>query len=217
MTRRIYIQIGTNDGNDLFRQMCMHSPRPTHIILIEPNTSLIPSIRHNYEGIDNVTIVNKAIYHTSGLHVELCIPAHQGRYGSQASNGCVYTHVNFSLVPMNDWGNTTDMVKIMAETITFDQLCSDYDMTEIEYLQIDTEGYDSEIIRMLDLSKYSIKRIRYEQWGFNPKEFSRLGEVASRLGSAGMDFVKDKLENAGYTLSPLCDSDGNDMLAVKGT
>ena len=52
---------------------------------------------------------------------------------------------------MNDWGNKSDMVKIISKSITFDKICSNHNITTIDYLQIDTEGFDSEIIKNVNI------------------------------------------------------------------
>lgn len=46
------------------------------------------------------------------------------------------------------------------------------DNPDIVILQIDTEGFDTEIIKMIDLSKYTINRIRFEKWGFKTECFT---------------------------------------------
>ena len=161
----VFFQIGTNNGNDLFRELVIKN-KPDCVILVEPNKNLINEIRKNYSDIKNVFIYNNAVYYNNDEVVELCIPAKNGIMGTRADNSYIYSDAHFSLVPMNDWGNKNDMAKITSNSITFDKICSNHNITNIEYLQIDTEGFDSEIIKMIDLSKYKIKKIRFETWGF---------------------------------------------------
>jgi len=40
---KVYFQIGTNDGNDLFRDLVKRN-NPDIVILVEPNTTLIANI-----------------------------------------------------------------------------------------------------------------------------------------------------------------------------
>jgi FkbM family methyltransferase len=53
-------------------------------------------------------------------------------------------------------------VSINVNTITFDQLCDKYNIKNIDYLQIDTEGYDERIVNTIDLNKYNIKKLKFE-------------------------------------------------------
>jgi hypothetical protein len=48
----IFIQIGTNDGNDMFRKY-VELFNPKKVILIEPNSDLIETIRENYSFYKN--------------------------------------------------------------------------------------------------------------------------------------------------------------------
>ncbi len=197
---RVFIQIGTNNGNDDFRKY-VQEKNPDLIILVEPNKDLIQSIKANYSNFANVFLFSKAIYYESNVTVELVIPAKKGIYGSQADNGYTYTDVNYSLVPMNDWGDKNDMVKMQAETITFDDICKQFNIHTIEYLQIDTEGFDSEIIQMIDLTKYKINTIRFEKWYFKPECFTAYqNDKANKLGESGMKLALEKLEKYNYVI-----------------
>ena len=213
--KRVFFQIGTNTGNDIFRYLCFEH-KPDMIVLVEPNTKLIKDIVNNYKDISNTHIFNNAIHYEDNKEVELYLPAIDGVYGNKAENGHTYSHGEFSLLPMNDWGDKKNMIKLIAKTITFDTICQKLNITDIEYLQIDTEGFDSEIIKMLDLNKYNIKNIRYEKWNFPEDSFTKYhNENKDKLGINGMKFVEEKLKKNGYTLTDIHDRSGNDIIAQK--
>jgi hypothetical protein len=50
---RVYFQIGTNNGNDNFRNIVARE-KPDLVILVEPNANLVESIKSNYSNINNV-------------------------------------------------------------------------------------------------------------------------------------------------------------------
>ena len=213
---RVYFQIGTNDGNDLFQKK-VRAEKPDLVILVEPNKDFEPIIRKHYAGVQNVFIFSKAIYYENKADVSLFVPGKRGVFGSRADNGWTYSHTHFSLMPMNDWGSKEDMVELKTSGIRFDTLCNVFGLTHIDYLQMDTEGFDSEIIKMIDFSKIDIRQIRYEQWNFDSKEFTKYhGDKADHLGKNGMSEVEAKLKQAGYVLSIIKDEDGEDILATKG-
>jgi len=211
---KVFFQIGTNNGNDLFRNKVKIS-QPDIVILVEPNKKLLDEIKKNYHDIKNVHIYNYAIYYHNDETVELYIPSKNGIMGKMADNGIIYNDGHFSLLPMNDWGKKDDMVKFTAKTITFDEICKKHNITEIDYLQIDTEGFDTEIIKMIDLSKYKINQIRFEKWGFDIKCFTDYhNELANELGINGLNIALDKLRKHNYIISEISDEDGNDILAT---
>jgi FkbM family methyltransferase len=213
--KKVFFQIGTNNGNDQFRQLCFKY-NPDLIVLVEANKIHLESINKHYSSLNNVRVFNNAIYYENDKDVELYIPAKDGVYGKKGENGITYLHGNFSLLPLNDWGEKKNMMKIIAKTITFDTICQKLNITDIEYLQIDTEGFDSEIIKMMDLNKYNIKNIRYEKWPFSEDKFTRYNDDKKKeLGINGMRLVEEKLKKNGYTLKDIHDDDGFDIIATK--
>jgi len=159
MTEKVFIQIGTNNGNDNFRKLVIQH-KPSKVILVEPNYSLFDIITEHYKDIPNVYIENKAIYYNSNSEISLYIP--KTNANNIAANGCGYCDAHYSLVPMNDWGDALQEIK--TDSITFDDLCIKYNIrSKIDYLQIDTEGFDTEILKMIDFNKYDIRMIRYEK------------------------------------------------------
>lgn len=211
---KVFFQIGTNNGNDLFRELVLKNT-PDCVILVEPNEELINEIKKNYNNIKNVYIYSNALYYNDDEIVELYIPAKNGIIGTCADNGIIYGNSHFSLLPMNDWGNKSNMVKITSKSITFDKICSIHNISNIEYLQIDTEGFDSEIIKMIDLSKYKINKIRFENWSFGTECFTEHhNQKANELGKNGMNNAINKLKEYNYIISNIIDSDGNDIIAT---
>jgi FkbM family methyltransferase len=213
---KVFFQIGTNNGNDLFQKK-VRQENPDLVILVEPNKSLIEQIEKNYNGISNahIHIYNNAVYYSNDEEIELYIPAKNGVYGTEADNGITYADAHFSLLPMNDWGSKNDMVKITTKSITFDEICNNHNITEIDFLQIDTEGFDSEIIKMIDFTKYKIKQIRFEEWTFNTDCFTKYNnEKANELGYNGTNEVIKKLQLHNYSIEKIRDSDGNDIIAI---
>jgi FkbM family methyltransferase len=186
------------------------------IVLIEPLSFLIEEIKKNYSGIKNTVIVNKAIHYQDNEKVFLFKPCIGKIDGNSSENGITYGDVNYSLIPMNDWGSKENMKEVEATTINFNTLCNELHIKTIDYLQIDTEGFDTEIIKMIDFNNIDIKQIRYEKWGFNTECFTRYNnEKAMELGCQGMKDVENKLKSLGYILQDISDSDGNDIIATK--
>jgi hypothetical protein len=110
-----------------------------------------------------------------------------------------------------------NMCSFKAQTITFDTICEKLNIKDIEYLQIDTEGFDSEIIKMIYLDKYNIKNIRYEKWGFSTECFTKYNsdENLNNYGIEGMKLVEQKLLKYNYNLRDINDRSGHDIIATK--
>lgn len=190
----VFIQIGTKDGNDEFN-LIVRQEKPLIVILVEPNREHNADIFNNYEDVpSHIYLENVAITAEPEDNVTLVHPA-------VPINGIEYDSGKFSLLPMDDWGDR--FVQLPAPGMTFERLCSKYGVTEIDFLQIDTEGYDSEIIKSIDFDRITIHKIKYEIWHFPIEKFTRHGEKGKQYGWAGMYAVEKLLKDRGYKLEYL--------------
>jgi FkbM family methyltransferase len=186
---KVWVQIGTADGVDEFSNLAM-SAKPSMIILVEPNKDLNPSILNQYRDMKNVFIENVAITECTKGKVKLVHPDND-------PNATFYNEC-FSLLPMDDWGDKLKVFEV--ESMSFMDLCKKYGLKEIYFLQIDTEGYDAEIIKSIDFNEIAIDILKYERWDFPVNCFKRHGEKGKQYGINGMAHIAQLLENLGYTL-----------------
>lgn len=199
---KVLVQIGTNIAGDEFNAIAKYATA-SKIVLVEPNKELNDKIYVNYSGIDNVFLENVAITEKDKGMVKLVLPKAINNIPADYKDPC------YSLLPMDDWGN--DFKELPALSMTFTELCTKYGITNIHYLQIDTEGYDVEIIKSIDFKKVSIDMIKYENWKFKENCFKRYGEKSKLYGINGMRDVAILLESHGYKLTDF----DSDTLAIK--
>jgi FkbM family methyltransferase len=185
----VFVQIGTNVGNDFFTQMCLKF-KPSKIILIEPNSSLNPEIEKCYNGF-NYTIENVVVSDKSGT-IRL--------YNNPHTNHTKHYSVN----PLKDWWDLS--LFIDCESVLFTDLMKKHNITEIDFLNIDTEGNDAYILDTIDFNEIKIDRVLYEWWGFNDDCFTETNHLN---GKNGMDYIKNKLNSIGYKVSDVYSCHGN--------
>lgn len=150
---KVYVEIGANIGKDDFQKLIESLTERSRVILIEPNFELLDKLHDNY---DMLKIQHEII---------IC------PYGIALTNGTA----NIYLYPerrhsslMNRRHNIPEGVTIRkADTMTFNALCDKFSITKIEYLSIDAEGLDYEILNSIDLSKVDIKTIVFEKWNID--------------------------------------------------
>lgn len=192
MQSKIWIQIGAYDGNDKFQRM-VRQENPSLVILVEPNPIMNELIQNNYTGIKNVYIENVAITDINKGLVKLVFPIQTKKFRRSESY-----HKCFSLLPMDDWGD--DFKTLEAPSMSFMELCEKYKVTNIDLLQIDTEGYDVTIIKSINFQKVNINTLIYEQWNFTTDCFKRYGKNAKHYGLGGMKEAAELLTSLGYSL-----------------
>lgn len=81
---------------------------------------------------------------------------------------------------------------IKVECCTLQKLLSEYKLTEVDYLQVDTEGHDAKILNCCDFSIFSVKQIEFE--------YIHLSEVEIK-------YLKERLENFGYKTIKITNED----------
>jgi FkbM family methyltransferase len=88
-----------------------------------------------------------------------------------------------------------DYQKITVEQKRLDSLLVEKELSEIDYLSIDVEGYEMNVLEGIDFSKTKIKLISLE----NDLGFTGLPIIGKRLGSElGNNQVRNFLKNKGY-------------------
>jgi len=93
--------------------------------------------------------------------------------------------------------NVEDMIEgRQIKTISPDTLLKHFGPEGFKLLAVDTEGYDFEILKMLDISKVAPQAIIYEENNFDPKTASDcrqyLTDLRDTCGSIGRDVVAVK-------------------------
>ena len=202
--KEIFIQIGTNDGNDMFRKYVEYF-NPKKVILVEPNSELVKKIKENYFFYKGDLVILNCAINTKNEDVTL--------YRSKLWG---HETPHFSLVPMNNWGESLhDLISLKSKSITFDYLCSLHNINHINLLQVDTEGFDAEIINSIDLNKIKIDLLRFEEWPFSKECFTKFSNNNEHMGTTGMENIINKLLSLNYNCFKINDMDGNDIVATK--
>lgn len=143
----IVIDIGAGEG---YYTLKIKANNPDcKIIAVEPNQLSFELLEKNIVGnnLKNITCVNKAIYSSLGyidLKIVKEIPAITG------------------IQIDKPWLNKNRINTISVEAMTLTKLFSDFDLSEVDLLKIDTEGSEVEILRDSKDVLMSIKKIVVE-------------------------------------------------------
>jgi FkbM family methyltransferase len=154
---KTYIQIGANIGKDYFHDLLTKEPDPIRVILVEPNPELIPELFNNYNDLlkkHQINFVEGGIV-ADKSHNQLNL------YSDVYDSGNVLSGLS-SIIARKSYNHKLNTIKF--QPYTFTELCRLHDVTEVDFLMIDTEGYDYTILNSIDLEKVQIQRIICEKW-----------------------------------------------------
>ena len=161
------VQVGANDGvtSDPVRKYIITYKWKG--ILIEPEKENFLKLKNNYKTQPQLKFENVAIADKNG-HVE---------FYSSPRNGLssMYPDEWYNKKKDDNYGYKNRIKvggskKIKVKASTFASLLQKHNVKRIDLLQIDTEGYDYEIIKQIDFSKFRPGAIHYEDRHIKDKD-----------------------------------------------
>lgn len=164
-----FVQIGANDG--VMYDPIYHIIQKYNLpgILLEPIDDYYQKLEENYRDNSNVVTVKKALHPSKNK--EIIYGLRKNHPLHEAYNGIASFNLNH-LLKYKDPRKTPEkwlvpniedyIIQEEVECITFDKLILDYNVKKIDLLQIDTEGFDVEILKMINFNAIKPSIIRYE-------------------------------------------------------
>ena len=146
------IQIGANDGKR-FDEISKFIKKNNELkaILVEPVKKYFEELKKNYKDFKNIKFENSAISKNNEINFLYCVKDEFLKNYQDHIKG-INSHEIRHLLNHNV--KESHIEKIKVETLTFQNLIKKYDLTEIDLLYIDVEGYDDKIVLdFLDNSK----------------------------------------------------------------
>ncbi len=190
-----YIQIGANDGKKWDPIFRMVNSLKLNGIALEPVKDIFDALKRNYRNNPQVKLINKAIH-------------------AKDAEAIIY-RVNPVLEDVPNWteGTGSFFIKhhelsgfsksqIIEEKVTcihFNDLLKQEGVSKLDLLQIDTEGYDFEIIYSIDFSIVKPSILSFEHGvKSNIHDSASLLEMINYLSSFGYKFWFDDFDMVAY-------------------
>ena len=156
-----FIQIGANDGistDPIYNFVTLNNNRVSGIA-IEPMKDVYEQLKNNYKGYSNVIFENIAIHNSKS---EMSLYRVDPKYSEKLPK---WTKGIASFNKSHHELSGTPSKYIIPESvhcISFDSLLTKHNIKRVDLLQIDTEGYDAEIILEVDFSVIRPSIIHFE-------------------------------------------------------
>ena len=156
--------------------------------MIEPVPYLFDRLRLSYSGAEGIRFVNAAISDHDGTQRLYYLPEDPDDstlppwYDTLASfrKDVILRHQK----EIPDIGERLTTLEVPC--ITFETLCRDYAIESIDLIHIDTEGYDFEIIKSIDLGSLRPKVVIFEHYHLDLNDYT---DCTDHLGSLGYEHV----------------------------
>ncbi len=166
-----FVQIGAYDGKE-------HDPISQFVhhyrwsgILVEPQPEAFERLKRNYAQCPGLIFENAAIANQDGLLTMYRLKdefAHLFPVDHHLITSFKADHITKLLSQPVDPGQALE--KIEVPSLTLPALFAKHAVKKIDLLQIDAEGYDHEIIKMVDFDRIKPKIIRFEHLNLSAVE-----------------------------------------------
>lgn len=157
-----FIDIGANDGvffDPIFRFVTQNR---VHGIVVEPLKDLFKKLVHNYKDHPSVVPVNAAIHATEKSMVMYRVnPAREAELPWWVKGIASFRKEHLTENPVMNIPSEY-LVTERVVCMTLAELFEKYRVEKVDLLQVDTEGYDYEIIKMIDFSRCKPNIIHFE-------------------------------------------------------
>ena len=183
-----FLQIGAHDGvsydpiHDYVRKYHWRG------LLVEPQPHVFQKLRENYADEKQLLFENSAIATQNGTLDLYCFEnATAGDHASMLAS----THKHY--LQLNGDNHRGALGTITVPALTLESLLDRHRVERVNLLQIDTEGFDFEIIKMIDFELMKPEIIHYENNFLNRRQKSEcsriLGEQNYALLNLGIDTI----------------------------
>lgn len=177
-----FVQIGANDGKSSDPIRSYVAEYHWSGLLVEPQPRVFDRLKENYASEPNLRFVNAAISRENGR---------QKLYS--VATDCLATRMaSFDrelLAKQLPLG--TPIVELEVPAITLQDLLTTNGVDSIDLLQIDVEGYDFEVVKMIDFEKWRPTIIHYEHRHLSMSDRTACEELLAgqgyRLHLSGVD------------------------------
>jgi FkbM family methyltransferase len=149
---KILIQIGAAEGNDHVTEIIKNETF-TKVILVEPNVKNFKLLQDNYKTYNNIIFENIAIS-VENTNITLF---------AEDKNISYHGSVNYEHL-LRHGHHPSNIKEFTIPALTFTSLLEKHNLLnyEIEFLFIDTEGHDCDIILSTNFNEINVKNICFE-------------------------------------------------------
>lgn len=155
-----FIQVGANDGISFDFLYDFVTKRNSQGVVIEPVKDYFNELDQNYKDYPNIIRINKAV-HSSQEKVEInrISPKAVGKYPDWVKGIASLDAEHHKKVDID----STDIIKeeVIADTL-MNIIHQNLSNKKLDYFQIDTEGFDYEVVKMIDFECVKPDVLKYE-------------------------------------------------------
>lgn len=155
-----FLDIGAYDGKTFSNTYYLEKVLEWKGICVEPNPEMYKKCRETRKN-----VVNKAIYEKSGEKIDLVIPS---RPGNPEQLCGLYGHIREKSLTSDFVKEYSQYTTVPVETISLNELLDSNKLYDIDYMSLDIEGYELNVLKSINYNWFKIKFITVEHGNDKP-------------------------------------------------
>lgn len=175
-----FVQIGANDGISFDFLYDFVTKRNAKGIVVEPIKDYFKELQINYEDFQNIIPLNIAIHPTNSTVILYRLKENSLPKYKDWAKGIASLDKNH-LIKLN-----IEEVDIEGEEVKADALMtiiqSYHPSGKLDYIQIDTEGFDYQILKMIDFTVIKPKIVKYESINLTENDRNKAVSLLKKNG-----------------------------------
>lgn len=176
------VQLGASNGNDDLSRFIKKSNKQIEFgLFVEANSLHIPDLKKSYKEFPNIIIENIAIKTPSHLEDTLKLFYHTKDEPLYEITSCKKSHIEKHIEVCHHLQGG-EIKSFTIKCITIEDLFKKYNITDLDWLLLDVEGIDAELLLTTDWSKYNIKKFDFENVHFSEDEKENIQKMFFNLG-----------------------------------
>lgn len=160
-----FIQVGANDGISFDFLYEFVIDRKSEGIVVEPVSEYFDELVVNYKKFPKIVKINKAVHNTEKIiEINKISPSAKNKYPDWVKGIASLNAEHHKKTDIDS--NDIVKEKVQADTL-MNIIDANLNNKRLDYFQVDTEGYDFEIIKMIDFKVIRPLVIKYESVNLN--------------------------------------------------
>lgn len=152
-------------------------------ILVEPQPDVFARLLENYsKSCDNLIFENIAISPDQSMLRLYRVPGQEVLPGQKMQDALTVTSANPSVVAKQGGVSVDRLERVDVPALRLDTLITKHGFEDLDLLQIDCEGFDGEVIRSLDLTRFRPSLIQFEHGHMTRRDLAATEELLSSHG-----------------------------------
>ena len=167
-----FIQVGANDGVSFDFLYDFVTVRNSRGVVIEPVLEYFNELVNNYQNYPNIIKINKAVHPSEKeILINRINPNAFEKYPDWVKGIASLDFEHHKKTGIN----SDDIIKEIVKADSLMNIINEkFKQSELDYFQVDTEGFDYEVIKMIDFKKIQPSIIKYEFVNLNAENQNSL-------------------------------------------